>query len=327
MNVETWEVSRGACVTWRDGQLEISSASSGTVFRASSSELVLLLHAFATPRPVADVLAQFGASTRDQLRGYVDDLIDSGVLVKPGKDPMTIHGWERRSLEFHRASRQLSPLAAGSPRGAARAITPPEQIELGAPASAPDRDFGAVLQSRRSVRSWPPRAISRGTFSTLLQMSAGERGRRRAYPSGGGIYSLQLYPVVGPHTVESMTSGVYRYLAETHRLEVLSRDAATSDRFLSAAGRAAESAPAPLMIVITSRFSMQSRVYGELAYSLVLKEVGALMQTLNLVTTELGLGGCALGGGTPDHLLGDLCGGTTLVEPVVGEFLIGPGTD
>jgi oxazoline/thiazoline dehydrogenase len=77
-------------------------------------------------------------------------------------------------------------------------------------------------------------------------------------------------------------------------------------------------------VVVTSRFARQSETYGDLAYSLVLKEVGALLQTLYLVAEDLGLAVCALGGRSPGDLLARLCGTTELDEPVVGEVMLGP---
>ncbi len=76
--------------------------------------------------------------------------------------------------------------------------------------------------------------------------------------------------------------------------------------------------------MVTSRFELLGGRYGDLAYSLLLKEVGALLQTFYLVAQDVGLGGCALGGGTPDTLLSELVGTAQLQEPVVGEFMIGP---
>jgi hypothetical protein len=61
-----------------------------------------------------------------------------------------------------------------------------------------------------------------------------------------------------------------------------------------------------------------------LQYSLVLKEVGAVFQTLYLVAEYFGLSACALGAGTHDRLLARLCDTVELAEPVVGEIIVGP---
>jgi SagB-type dehydrogenase family enzyme len=146
----------------------------------------------------------------------------------------------------------------------------------------------------------------------------------RPYPSGGAIYSLELYPVLSPGAVESLAAGVYRYLPDDHGLEVISDDAADALPFLDAAARSAGATRPPVVIVVTSRFACQAAEYGTLAYSLVLKEVGGLFQTMYLVAADLHLAPCALGAGTPDRLLARLCGVSEYTEPVVGEFMIGP---
>ena len=37
--------------------------------------------------------------------------------------------------------------------------------------------------------------------------------------------------------------------------------------------------------------------YSSIAYALILKDVGVLLQTLYLMATDMGLGGCAIGTG------------------------------
>jgi SagB-type dehydrogenase family enzyme len=124
--------------------------------------------------------------------------------------------------------------------------------------------------------------------------------------------------------VEGMSAGVYRYRPRSHTLEVLSVQTIASVPILEAAGRSAGSHPPPVVLVITSRFAMPSAAYGVFAYSLVLKEVGALFQTFYLVAEHLGLAACALGGGTPDILFARLSSTAELAEPIVGEFMLGP---
>jgi SagB-type dehydrogenase family enzyme len=133
-----------------------------------------------------------------------------------------------------------------------------------------------------------------------------------------------MYPVIAPDAVESIHAGLYRYLPELHGLEPVSEQISDYLPILEAAGRSADTTIPPVVLVITSRFARQSEIYGQLAYSLVLKEVGCLFQTLYLVGGYLGLATCALGGGTPSGFLARLCNTNELAEPVVGEFMLGP---
>ncbi|MFX8207358.1 SagB family peptide dehydrogenase, partial [Acinetobacter baumannii] len=52
-----------------------------------------------------------------------------------------------------------------------------------------------------------------------------------------------------------------------------------------------------ILITITARLGRVSWKYSSIADSLILKDVGALMQTFYLMATEMGLGGCAIGSG------------------------------
>ena len=191
---------------------------------------------------------------------------------------------------------------------------------------------GGVLDARCSTRAWSPAPLPFETFSRLLWLSARNRESARdaghpsrAYPSGGAAYSLELYPVLAHHAVATIAAGVYRYLPGSHGLEALSTKPADVLQFLEAAGRgAAALRTPPILVLVTSRFARQSEVYGDLAYSLILKEVGCLFQTLYLVGEALGLGVCALGGGSPSGKLARLRGTNEIAEPLVGELVLGP---
>ena len=50
-----------------------------------------------------------------------------------------------------------------------------------------------------------------------------------------------------------------------------------------------------ILITIAARFGRVSWKYSSLAYALILKDVGVLTQTLYLMATDMGLGGCAIG--------------------------------
>ena len=55
-----------------------------------------------------------------------------------------------------------------------------------------------------------------------------------------------------------------------------------------------------VLITIAARFDRISWKYSSIAYSLILKDVGVLMQTLYLMATDMGLGGCAIGNNNID---------------------------
>lgn len=172
-------------------------------------------------------------------------------------------------------------------------------------------------------------------FGEFLWLSARNRADgnaagvvSRPYPSGGAAYSLELYPVLAPRSVAGIPAGIYRYRPETHALDTVSTFPGHSVPLLTEAA-AALGAPghAPVAIVVTSRFERVSSSYGELAYSLVLTEVGGLVQTMYLVAEYLGLAACAVGGGPLDGLMAQVIDAPDLIEPVVGELVIGRRAD
>lgn len=238
--------------------------------------------------------------------------------------------WDPAALAFHRSSRRPG-FRRGRPSDAP-AIEPrraPDAVRLPSVSIERAASLADALEARRSRRTWSKEPLPLDTLGRLLWSSARNRDVEsdsvsRPYPSGGAAYSLELYPVLGPATVETLAAGIYRYLPDEHALELVVAENADTTAVLEAAGASAGTT-APIALVITSRYARQAEPYGTLAYSLVLKEVGGLFQTLYLVSESLGLACCALGSGTPTGLFARLTGTSELDEPVVGEFILGPG--
>lgn len=314
-------VSKFAFVSWRDGEVQITSPVTRTTFRTSDASVLNVLATFALPRTIEEDAAE-----------PINDWIAASILVDADvPEPATLHHWDRDALALYASSHD--PAWRKKPGMTTDAIAPRRSavtIPLAQGGVSDKSDLAALLDARRSRRNWSRRPISVQVFSDLFWLSARNRAEARfqghvsrPYPSGGAAYSLELYPVLADSAVETIDGGVYHYLADAHALELVSPFSADAHPFLVAAGRAAGTMPPPIAIVITSRFARQSEEYSRLAYSLVLKEVGCLFQTLYLVAESLGLAACALGGGTPVGLLAELCNTTEIEEPVVGAFAIG----
>ena len=145
----------------------------------------------------------------------------------------------------------------------------------------------------------------------------------RPYPSAGASYELELYLAVdrlrraGPRILSlrrwPTRAGAYR--RAPHELEAL----LTGAKF-------AMGAPAvpQILITIAARFGRISWKYSSLAYALILKDVGVLMQSFYLMATDMGLGGCAIGTGNID-LFAKMTGIEFHVEGPVGQFALGRG--
>lgn len=263
----------------------------------------------------------------------VDQLLRQALEESVDADAANAQHWDPASLAFHASSRDRR--YRKTPGHQTPAIAPRRStvtFPLAPFQQGGQADLMTLLEARRSRRTWANIAMPLQTFSDLLWLSARNRDESqtsvsRPYPSGGAAYSLELYPILGENAVDSLDSGAYHYLPDAHALELVSPFTPDFQPFLLAAGRAMGTTPPPIAIIITSRYARQSEEYNRKAYSLVLKEVGCLFQTLYLVAEALGVAACALGGGTPHGLLAELCHTTELEEPVVGEFALGMRAD
>jgi SagB-type dehydrogenase family enzyme len=307
--------------------VEIISPVSGTTFSTGDASLLAVLSTFAVPRTVDE----------GDAAAPIDEWIAAGILVDADSPELaSVHHWDRAALALHASSRarkwRKNPVPATAPAVAARRSDHVVPLAHGR-VSEGHNDLAVLLEARRSRRLWAPVAIEFQTFSDLFWLSARNRASEhteyvsRPYPSGGRAYSLELYPVLAEGAVDTLSPGVYRYLPEAHALEVVAPFGDDARRILVVAGNTAAAAPPPVAIVITSRYARLSEQYGTLSYSLILKEVGCLFQTLYLAAESLGLAACALGKGTPAGLLARLCGTTDIEEPVVGEFAMGVAAD
>ncbi len=143
----------------------------------------------------------------------------------------------------------------------------------------------------------------------------------RPYPSAGASYELELYLAV--NKCEGLGRGFYHYDAGGHALVPIQARSQELEALLGEAGFAMGAPAAPqVLITIAARFSRVSWKYSSIAYSLILKDVGVLIQTFYLAATDMGLGGCAIGISNID-LFAKMTGIEFHVEGPVGQFAMG----
>ena len=147
----------------------------------------------------------------------------------------------------------------------------------------------------------------------------------RPYPSGGSAYELELYLSVA--NCEGLARGFYHYDADRHALVPIGVRDHELNAQLMAAEFAMDTPGTPqILITIAARFDRISWKYSSIAYSLILKDVGVLLQTFYLMATEMGLGGCAIGSINID-LFARMTGIEFHVEGPVGLFALGRGSE
>jgi len=186
-----------------------------------------------------------------------------------------------------------------APRMALRAIEP-ERLQA----------LHALTRSRRSRRDYAGVAITREHFEALLHTACGVTGtidwadrqlKLRAYPSSGGLYAVEIYPVV--FRVAGLEPAVYHYRANDHALETV-RPVIDQHSFVRAALPMERKmvAGAAAMFCMAGFFPRHERKYGEGGYRMLVAEAGHISQNLILAATALGLTARPFGG-VFDHLV------------------------
>jgi SagB-type dehydrogenase family enzyme len=154
----------------------------------------------------------------------------------------------------------------------------------------------------------------------------GQEAADRPYPSGGALHELEIYPLITQ--CRGAPPGLWHYAAADHQLEHVADPGRATNALVTAARAAGTMVTDPqVVLIVAARFGRVMWKYDVMAYSLILKHVGVLYQTIYLVGTAMGLAVCGLGGGdAADFTVAS--GLDYHAEGSVGELVVGtPGRD
>jgi SagB-type dehydrogenase family enzyme len=361
-NKDVIALSRFAYMRRRGNEMVLESPRAAALFRIFDPKIAAALARLSTPHKISSLRREPGFPGLELLALLVDCQIlfrieaakPDGLRRSEGDDHLVL--WDFHDLLFHTHStegRQANPLGGLYPYAglipsppAVRPRWPGKTIDLrkvqAASSEAPS-PFTRLLHERHSTRDFDDtRPITLAELAQLLDSAArvgakwtspvdmGAEGpdvsyAARPYPSGGSAYELELYLAVA--NCEGLARGFYHYDADRHALVPIAVRAQELEAQLTAAEFAMAAAGAPqILITIAARFGRVSWKYSSLAYSLILKDVGVLIQTLYLMATDMGLGGCAIGTNNID-LFSKMTGLEFHVEGPVGQFALGrPGS-
>jgi SagB-type dehydrogenase family enzyme len=287
---------------------------------------------------------------------FIADLQWCGALVAVGDEERSFEtvSWSAPDLWFHRRSTlgernitwdHFGPTkwAQGqfAPPPARRPTYPAEPIALPVPdltaKRTQDPTLTEVLEDRVSTRTFDDaRPITLDQLAELLYrtgrtrrtlpVGTGEELLSRPYPSGGGLYELELYPVV--RNVAGLEPGMYHYDSFDHLLRpVAAADSkAVSQLLKPAAATLSGGAEPQVLVVMSARCGRIMWTYEQISYAAILKNVGVLMQTIYLVATAMGLGACAQGFGDTAAFVA-ATGVDELQECSVGSIIVGSPAD
>jgi SagB-type dehydrogenase family enzyme len=292
-------------------------------------DLLPLLHDLANDRTAVELAAVVAGCPEEAVRACLALMHWCGLLAGTEDD-----GWPNHDLLFHARTRAGYARRPLGKTGAGQTMDEPGMLATAATRARvalprpdlqrlvhEDPPFALVSEQRQSVRRYGSLALTLDQLSELLFRTLHQRGERRPYPSGGSRYPLNAYLAV--HRCGGLARGLYAYDPLGHVLIQVAEPAPSMDRLLVDAARAAAvEEPPQVLLVLAARFGRTRRMYGDLSYSLILKEVGAVFQAAMMAAAAMRLATCPLGCGN-SLLFAELLGQDPLVEASVGEMMIG----
>ncbi len=192
-----------------------------------------------------------------------------------------------------------------------------------------DMSLSSVLEQRRSSRNFKERghSLTLREISVLLANSVAITGgfdeerdpkeNGRMYPSGGGVYPIEVYVLVN-RSME-LRRGIYHYSFLKHSLEFI---AEISNDIIGRVFYYKWAQSCAGAIFLTSVFYRNFEKYGERGYRYVLFEAGHIAQNLYLSSGALELAVCAVGG-VDDESIEDMIGLDGEHESVVYTIALG----
>ncbi len=175
-----------------------------------------------------------------------------------------------------------------------------------------------AIKGRRTVRDFIDKSLSLDQLSQLLWAGQGVTDsleRKRAVPSAGALYPLDIYVLIGEKGVEKMEGGVYRYLPKEHSLLPIAKG--DRRREISSASLSQMwMARAPVTFIITAEYRRITGKYGERGIRYALIEVGHAGQNLFLQAEALGLG-AGIVGAFKDSEVSSIAGLPSQHEPLL----------
>lgn len=154
-----------------------------------------------------------------------------------------------------------------------------------------------TIRTRRTIRSFTSKKLTLEQIAQLLwaaQGVTGDRGFKRAAPSAGALYPMDLYAVAGANGVEGLETGIYHYNSGEHALSLVTEG--DLRRVVATASLSQMwMAEPPLNLVITAEYDRISIKYGNRGGRYAMIEAGHIGQNIFLQAEALGLGAGIVG--------------------------------
>ena len=161
-----------------------------------------------------------------------------------------------------------------------------------------------AIAKRRSIRDYTPEPLSLEEVSQLLWAAQGiteAASGKRAAPSAGMTYPLEVYLTVGERGVKDLPVGVYKYIPQNHSITKMLDEDVRYPLQKAALGQAWVS-EAPVTIVIAAIYERTIVRYSDRGIRYVHIEVGHVAENVFLQAVALNLGTVSIGAFNDDDV-------------------------
>ncbi len=351
-------LSRFAYCRIHDGRMVLESPLGHAKLELGSQSAALTAE-LSTAASISEISKRLDAPEAGEIHAFFTLLLNINALDEatpvdgpPAAQKTALAQWDFHDLLFHtrsRAGRHDNPLGGTyrflekiDPLPALKPKMPGKTIALFRPdiemLKKKDLPFTQILETRQSIRDYSQNSqtpLTIGQVGEFLFRSARVKGihnpdpargsyyqsTTRPSPGAGAMHGFELYPLI--NECDGIDPGLYHYDPMDHEFTLVSAPTIHTEKLLDFACMASALQYEPgILFLLAARFQRIAWKYESIAYSLMLKDLGALYQTLYLVATAMGLAPCAIGAGDSD-LFAHAAGLDYYIETSVGEFLLG----
>lgn len=154
-----------------------------------------------------------------------------------------------------------------------------------------DVSLERAVHQRRTIRSFEGKALALKQLSQLLwaaQGITGAEGFKRAAPSAGALYPMDIYGAVGGDCIERLEPGLYHYVPAEHSIDLVKEGDVRRDIAVASLSQM-WMAYAPLTLVITAEYGRIMVKYGQRGIRYAMIEAGHIGQNIFLQSQAMGL--------------------------------------
>ncbi|NVL90203.1 MAG: SagB/ThcOx family dehydrogenase [Desulfobacterales bacterium] len=166
-----------------------------------------------------------------------------------------------------------------------------KSMKLPIPMLDGDVSLERAIKQRRTIRSFVDKPLTVGQLSQILWAAQGitdDRGLKRAAPSGGALYPIDIYAVMGKNGVRELAPGIYHYDPIHHSIQKIAGTDAREDVAVASL-RQMWMATAPVILVLTAEYRRITIKYGERGKRYAMIETGHIGQNIFLQCQAIGL--------------------------------------